>query len=325
MAVNGYNRYMQIGLLGLGKMGRNIAEKLMKDGHSVVVWNRSHETLDQLRAEKSEFIISGNLVITRSLEELDSTLQKPRIFWSMLPAGDPTSEIMDKLKEITETGDIVIDGGNAHYTDTENRAKAFAEKGVKFLGIGVSGGLHGFENGYPMMVGGDKEGYEYVKPLLESLAKPYGIHTYFGPGGAGHFVKMVHNGIEYGMMQSIAEGLGVLANSDYKFNLLDVTRNWQGGSIVASFLIDMAHAALTKDPSLSQADGYIDAKGEAQWTVEHAHAANVPVNVIEQALEFRKKSQFDKTVQETFAAKMVTALRHEFGGHELKRPQEKTS
>lgn len=316
---------MQIGLLGLGKMGRNIAEKLMGDHHEVVVWNRSHAVLDTLRVEKSEFIIKGNLVITRSFEELRNTLRKPRVIWSMLPAGEATSEVMKQLlDEVVEPGDIVIDGGNSHYTDTETRAKDFSAKGVRFLGIGVSGGLHGFENGYPMMVGGDNEAYEYIKPVLDSLAKPYGIHTYFGPGGAGHFVKMVHNGIEYGMMQSISEGMGVIAHSDYRFNMLDVLRNWQGGSIVASFLVDMAYLALSKDPTLSQSDGYLEATGEAEWTVQKAKEDKLPVNVIEQSLEFRKKAQYDKATQETFAAKMVGALRHEFGGHAQKHDEKTT-
>lgn len=304
-------------------MGRNIAEKLMGDHHEVVVWNRSHDVLETLRVEKSEFIIKGNLVITRSFDELRNTLRKPRVIWSMLPAGDPTNEVMKQLlDEVVETGDIVIDGGNAHYTDTEKRAQEFAQKGVKYLGIGVSGGLHGFENGYPLMVGGDRDGYEYIKPVLDSLAKPYGIHTYFGAGGAGHFVKMVHNGIEYGMMQSLAEGLGVIAHSDYRLNLLEVTRNWQGGSIVASFLLDMAYLALSKDPNLSQSDGYLNATGEAEWTIQKAKEDKLPITVIEQSLEFRKKTQYDKSAQETFAAKMVGALRHEFGGHAQKKPEE---
>jgi 6-phosphogluconate dehydrogenase len=313
---------MQIGLLGLGKMGRNIAEKLMADQHEVVVWNRSHEVLDKLRVEKSAFILKGHLVITRTFDELKTTLRKPRILWVMLPAGDPTETVLKEMtNEVVEEGDIIIDGGNANYQDTERRAEEFKQKGIRYLGIGVSGGLHGFENGYPLMVGGDKDAYEYVKPILDSLAKPYGIHTYFGTGGAGHYVKMVHNGIEYGMMQSLAEGLGVLARSDYKLNLLEVTRNWQGGSIVASFLLDMAHNALAKDPTLSQTDGYIAATGEAEWTVQKAKEEKIPIEVIEQSLEFRKKSQYDKATQETFAAKMVSALRHEFGGHAQKMPE----
>lgn len=313
---------MQIGLLGLGKMGMNIAVKLMDDKHQIAVWNRSSIVLDTLRTEKSNYIISGNLQITRSFEELKSTLRKPRIIWSMIPAGDPTNEVMAQVKGIVEQGDIVIDGGNSHYTDTDRRAQEFSQIGVKYLGIGVSGGLYGFTNGYPLMVGGDRDAYDYIKPLLDSLAKPYGKHTYFGQGGAGHFVKMVHNGIEYGFMQALAEGFGVIAKSDYRLSMIEVARNWQSGSIIASFLLDMAANVLTKDPSLSQADGYIQATGEGQWTVDKAHEDKVPIYVIEQALEFRKKSEYDTTIQDTYAAKLVTALRHEFGGHPLKRPQE---
>ena len=312
---------MQIGLLGLGKMGMNIAVKLMKEKHEVVVWNRSQEVLEQLRTERSQYIISGNFVITRSFDELKSTLRKPRVFWSMLPAGQATEEVIGHINEVVEQGDIVIDGGNSLYSDTDRRAQMFAQKSVKYLGIGVSGGLLGFDNGYPLMVGGDKDAYEYVKPILDSLTKPYGKHTYFGQGGAGHFVKMVHNGIEYGMMQALAEGLGVLAKSDYRYSLKDVTETWQSGSIVASFILDMAHNALQKDPSLSQPDGYIGATGEGQWTIDKARELSVPVPVIEQSLEFRKKSQFDKAIQATFAAKMVSAIRHEFGGHPVKHEE----
>lgn len=313
---------MQIGLLGLGKMGRNIAEKLIEGGHEVVVWNRSTEVLETLRAEKSEAIIKGSLVITHSIDELRNTLRAPRILWLMLPSGDPTSNILSQLKEQLEAGDIVIDGGNAKFTDTELRAKEFADKEMKYLGIGVSGGLYGLTNGYPLMAGGDKDAYDYVTPILDSLAKPYGKHTYFGPGGAGHFVKMVHNAIEYGMMQALAEGFGIIAKSDYKLDVAEVAKNWQSGSIVASFLLDMAANALSKDPSLSEYDGYINATGEAEWAIAQAREMKLPVGVIDQALEFRKKSQYDKAVQETYVAKMVAALRHEFGGHEQKAPPE---
>jgi len=309
---------MQVAILGMGKMGKNIAEKLLAAGHEVVVWNRSREVLDKMRVEKASYIVSQKLQIVHQLDELHDVLAKPRIVWLMLPAGDVTEETLTQLKDsIVDSGDIVIDGGNAFYEDTQKRSIAFEEKGIKFLGIGVSGGIHGLENGYPLMVGGNQSAYDYITVVLDSLAKPNGGHTYFGEGGAGHFVKMVHNGVEYGMMQSIAEGFATLAKSDYKLNLVDVGNNWQRGSIVASFLVYCAVSALIKDPQLSQFDGYIDAKGEGEWTVKTAKKLNVPIPVIEQALDFRKKSQYDKATQETFVAKMVAALRNEFGGHEI--------
>lgn len=299
-------------------MGRNIAEKLMLEGHNVVVWNRSREVLDKMRVEKASFILQQKLTIVHQLDELKDTLAKPRIVWLMLPSGDATEDILTELQEsIVDHGDIVIDGGNAFYEDTQRRSEAIEAKGIKFLGIGVSGGIGGLKNGYPLMAGGNQGAYDYITVILDSLAHPNGSHTYFGTGGAGHFVKMVHNGVEYGMMQAIAEGFAVLARSDYKFNLVNVGNNWQRGSIVASFLVYMAVTALIKDPRLDQFDGYIDAKGEGEWTVNTAKKLNVPVPVIEQALEFRKKSQYDKGTQETFVAKMVAALRHEFGGHEI--------
>ncbi len=309
---------MQIAILGMGKMGRNIAEKLMLDGHHVVVWNRSHEVLDRMRMEKANFIVEQKLQIIRQLDEFRDTLAKPRIVWLMLPAGAPTEEVLTQLQEgVIDQGDILIDGGNSFYEDTQKRYKAFEAKGIKYLGIGVSGGIYGLKNGYPLMVGGNHSAYDYLTVILDSLAKPNGSHTFFGEGGAGHFVKMVHNGIEYGMMQAISEGFGVLAKSDYRLNLVDIGNNWQKGSIVASFLVYEAVSALIKDPHLDQFDGYIDAKGEGEWTVQTAKNFKVPTPVIEQALEFRNKSQYDKGVQETFVAKMVAALRHEFGGHEI--------
>lgn len=310
---------MQVAVLGLGKMGRNIAVKLMQEGHEVVVWNRSRDVLDQMRQDESAFILSGKLALAHTIDELRDTLQKPRIIWSMLPAGDATENVMTQLldAQVVEQGDVVIDGGNAFYKDTERRSKIFEQKLVKYLGIGVSGGVVGLTNGYPMMVGGNQSGYEYIKPVLDSLAKPNGTHTYFGTGGAGHFVKMVHNGVEYGMMQAIAEGFAVLARSEYKPNLTNVGNNWQHGSIVSSFLVGMAVQAMSKDPNLDQFDGFIDAKGEGKWTIETAKEEHVPTPVMEAALEFRNRSQYDKGVQETFVAKLVAALRHEFGGHEI--------
>lgn len=315
---------MQIAILGMGKMGRNIAQKLMLEGHQVIAWNRSREILEQMRLEKADFIIKGKFQVVHSLEELREKFTRPRIIWVMLPSGEVTTNILEELQDnVIEHGDILIDGGNSYYVDTQERYEKFEEKGIKFLGVGVSGGIHGLENGYPIMVGGNKSAYEYMIPVLDSLAKPNGGHTYFGEGGAGHFVKMVHNGIEYGMMQSIAEGFGVLAKSDYKLNLVDVGNNWQRGSIISSFLVYMAVSALIKDPHLDQFDGYIDAKGEGEWTVEAAKTLNVPAPVIEQSLEFRKHSQYDKGIQDTFVAKMVAALRHEFGGHEIHVEEQK--
>lgn len=306
---------MQIGLLGLGKMGKQIAEKLMSDNHQVAAWNRTTDVLEQYRLEKPEYIVNQKLILTKTIGEFKTTLMKPRVIWSMLPAGDATESALQEIMDIVEPGDVVIDGGNANYKDTERRFAEFKAKGIKFLGIGVSGGVHAQENGCCLMVGGDKDGYEYIKPMLDSLIKPSGVHTYFGNGGAGHFVKMVHNGIEYGIMQSFAEGFGVMAKSDYHLNLGAVGNNWQRGSIVASFLLQMVIDALAKDPTLSHFEGIIGANGEGKWTVEKAKEEHLPIPVIEQSVEFRNRSQYDKAVQETFAAKLLSAVRQEFGGH----------
>src|SRR3990167_3069116 len=190
---------MQLGFVGLGKMGSRMVTKLVSEDHEVIVWNRSSGKVDELKLE----VKSEKLEVGETIKGLVSFLKKQRIIWSMLPAGGITQEIMDEVEKYVETGDIVIDGGNAHYTDTQKRYEHFKSKNIRFLGIGVSGGIIAAQDGYPLMAGGDKSAYDHIKPILDSLAKPTGGHEYFGEGGAGHFVKMVHNGIEYGIMQSI--------------------------------------------------------------------------------------------------------------------------
>lgn len=309
---------MQIGLLGLGKMGRGIMEKLLREGHEVVAWNRSKEIVEQIKIEKSDYVVSGKLKLSFSIEGMRESLANPRVFWLMLPAGEATDTILSEIASMTEPGDIIVDGGNSNYKDTDRRYKELTPKGIKYLGIGVSGGIHGLDDGFCIMAGGNKDGYDYIQPALESLSKPGAGYNYFGEGGAGHFVKMVHNGIEYGMMQALAEGFGVLARSEYNLNLLDVGIIYQQGSIVRSFLTDMAVNAL-QDPEFTKIEGVIASTGEGKWTVEAGKEFKVPVNVIEESLKFRDKSQYDKAVQNTFAAKMVAALRNQFGGHSVQK------
>lgn len=306
---------MKLGFIGLGKMGSRMVLKLLNEGHEVVVWNRSQAPIQELQLK----IKNEKLKISATTQDLVSQLSKPRVIWSMLPAGEPTQNILDEVSKFVEKGDIVIDGGNAHFTDTQKRSETFKAQSVKFLGIGVSGGLIAAENGYPLMVGGDKSAYDFIQPILESLSRPNGGFDYFGTGGAGHFVKMVHNAIEYGMMQAIGEGFGILEKSDYRFDLQKVAKLWQKGTIVSGFLIDRTADALTKDVSLSDISGSIPRGGEGDWAVAVAKDKKVPVSAIETSVAFRKDSEKNEAIQRTFAAKMVNALRHEFGGHEVKK------
>ncbi len=311
---------MKIGLIGFGKMGSRIAEKLLTEGHEVVGWNRSNETIENFKFKISNLKLNDSqFIVADDIEQLIKQLKAPRIVWLMLPSGVPTQTVLDEVAKYTQKDDIVIDGGNAFYQDTQKRNEEFSARGIRFLGIGVSGGIIAEKEGYPLMVGGDKSAYEYIKPVLDSLAKPGGGHEYFGYGGAGHFVKMVHNGVEYGMMQAIGEGFGVLQKAKYNFDLLKVAKLWQKGTIVDSFLIDRAKDALEKDANLADIVGEIAATGEAEWTINEAKKEDVPVGVIESSLEFRKKSLVENKVKESFAAKMVAALRREFGGHEVKK------
>lgn len=312
---------MKLGFIGLGRMGNRMVIKLLAEGHEVVVWNRGREKVDELISQAKP---DWKLTTADSIEDLVKKQVKPRIVWMMLPAGQATEENLmgpGGVAEFLEEGDVVIDGGNARFSDTQRRYEYFEGKGIKFLGIGVSGGIIAATDGYPMMAGGNREGYEYIKPVLDSLAKPGGGHEYFGEGGAGHFVKMVHNGIEYGIMQAIGEGFGVLEKSPYNLDLLNVAKLYQKGTLNSGFMMARTIEALEKDPKLAQITGYIEASGEGDWTIEQAKEEGVPVGIIEASRDFRSRSRQDEAVSGSFAARMVAALRNAFGGHEVKKKE----
>lgn len=309
---------MKIGFLGLGKMGQRMVAKLLADGHEVVVWNRSKDTVLEFLQEQDKYVLTGKLSDAAEIADFTKLLSDQKIFWVMLPAGPATQDILSQLDAIVMPGDIIIDGGNSFYKNTQKWFAHFEKKHIGFLGIGVSGGVLAAANGFPLMAGGDKSSYETIKPVLETLSHPHGGFNYFGTGGAGHFVKMVHNGIEYGMMQSIGEGFGVLDKGPYNVDLEKVADIWTKNTIVSGFLLNRAKDALQKDPKLEQIVGFIEENGEARWTVQLAKKLQVPLKVIADSLKFRQKSQKEKTVQKTFAARMVAALRHEFGGHKVK-------
>lgn len=305
---------MKIGFIGLGRMGSRMVEKLLEEGHEVVAWNRTSTRVEQVKSQSQ----SEKLGVATSIKDLISLLDKPRIVWLMLPAGEATQEILNEVENDIENGDVIIDGGNAHFSDTQRRYEAFKKKGVRFLGIGVSGGLIARKAGYPLMVGGDKSAYEDIKPILNSLSKPGGGHEYFGEGGAGHFVKMIHNGIEYGYMQSIGEGFGVLEKSPYDLDLVKVAKLYKKGTLVSGFMMDRTVDALEADPNLEKLDGVVGASGETKWTVEEAKKLGLPIEIIEESLAFREKSQKDSKISSSFAARMIAALRAVFGGHDIK-------
>lgn len=309
---------MKIGFIGLGKMGSRMVLKLLDESHESTVWNRSPQPTEEIKNQKSKIKNTNQkLKIAKTIKKLIQSLEKPRIVWSMVPAGEATESVLKEISKYVQKDDIVIDGGNAFYKDTERRYKQFKKRGVRFLGIGVSGGIIAARDGYPIMAGGDKSAYEFISPILDSLAKPHGRHEYFGEGGAGHFVKMVHNGIEYGIMQSLGEGFGVLDKSPYNLDLLRVAKLYQKGTLVSGFMLDRAVEALFQDPKLSKIIGIIEESGEGKWTVEQAKEEGVEVEIINRSLEFRRRSQKDKKVQNSFSARMVAALRHAFGGHKI--------
>jgi 6-phosphogluconate dehydrogenase len=300
---------MQLGLIGLGKMGGNMAERLREGGHQVVGFDFNADAVKRLSA-------SGN-VGASTLEELVKKLEGRRAIWIMVPQGAPVDETIAKLEPLLNPGDILIDGGNSYYKDSMRRHKEVTAKGFEFLDVGTSGGVWGLKEGYSMMIGGKSEPVEYLRPLFETLAPaPDKGWGHVGPGGAGHFVKMVHNGIEYGMMQAYAEGFTVMEKKEeLQLDLPQIAQIWRYGSVVRSWLLDLTADALAGNPTLDGLQAYVVDSGEGRWTVFEAIDLNVSAPVITESVIRRIRSREDNN----FTDRMLAIMRNEFGGHEVKK------
>jgi 6-phosphogluconate dehydrogenase len=297
---------MEIGFIGLGRMGANMVRRLLKGGHRVVAWNRT--------AEKTREIVSEGAEGAYSIQELVEKLQTPRIVWTMVPSGQATDDMINEVTPLLSKGDIIIDGGNSNFHDSIRRSKDLTAKGFQFMDAGTSGGIWGLKVGYCLMVGGEQATFDHVEPLLKTLAPPDG-YLLCGPAGAGHFVKMVHNGIEYGMLQAYGEGFEILhAAREYNLDLHAISHLWNQGSVVRSWLLELAEDAFQRDNQLAAIEGYVADSGEGRWTVQQAIDTDVPAPVITLSLLERFRSRQD----ESFTAKVIAALRNEFGGHAVK-------
>ena len=299
-------------MIGLGRMGMNMARRLLKGNHQVIAYNRTPKRTDE--------IVKEGAIGAYSLSELVEKLSPPRVVWLMLPAGPTIDDHLEQLKDLLSPGDMVIDGGNTYYKDDIRRAEMLAEKGIQYVDAGVSGGIWGLKVGYCTMVGGTKENYEYIEPILRTLA-PQDGYLYCGPTGAGHFVKMVHNGIEYGMMQAYGEGFEILEASPYaeSLNYAEVAHLWNQGSVIRSWLLELAEEAFKKDGKLSDIRGYVEDSGEGRWTVQQAIETDVAAPVIALSLLQRFRSR----KEDTFSDKVLAALRREFGGHAVVEAEKK--
>jgi 6-phosphogluconate dehydrogenase len=300
---------MDIAIIGLGKMGLNMATRLLHGGHRVVGFARSAETVD--------LAVKNGVEGAKSLEDAVAKLKAPRKVWVMVPSGQATDETIEALSNLLEKGDIVIDGGNSNYKDSIRHAEFLETKGIDFLDCGTSGGIWGLKEGYSLMIGGKPEVAEKLRPIFETLApapdKGWGR---VGPSGAGHYAKMVHNGIEYGMMQAFAEGFGILkGKQEFGLDLSQVSQIWQYGSVVRSWLLDLAALALQEDPDLSEIKPWVADSGEGRWTVFESIDLDVPAPVITLALQMR----FASRDEENFPARVLAALRNQFGGHAVKK------
>jgi 6-phosphogluconate dehydrogenase len=303
---------MQIGFIGLGRMGSNMVRRLVRDGHEVVAHNRTVEKAVELANEESA--AGHKLASAASVEELVQKLSKPRVAWIMVPAGDATEEQVRELLEHLEAGDTIVDGGNTNFHDDVRRHAMSAEHGVRYVDAGVSGGIWGLANGFCLMVGGEREAVEPIEPAFRSLAPENG-YLHAGPPGAGHYVKMVHNGIEYGLMQAYAEGFEIMHASDYALDLAAISDLWNHGSVVRSWLLELATDAFKKNgEGLSELKGWVADSGEGRWTVQEAIDRDVPAPVITLSLLMRFRSRQD----DSYGAKVLAALRNEFGGHAVK-------
>jgi 6-phosphogluconate dehydrogenase len=302
------NVHMEMGIIGLGRMGGNMAERLVQRGHRVVGCDPSPEAQERVRRVGVE--------TAGSISELAGMLrQTPRVIWSMVKSGDVTEKVLLETAANLKPGDILIDGGNSRFSDSQRRYEVMKEKGIPFLDAGTSGGIWGLTEGYCLMVGGDKEAFQAIEPLLRALAPENGL-LHAGPAGSGHYVKMVHNGIEYALMQSYAEGFEILKASPYPdLNLRDICDLWMHGSVVRSWLLELARDAFTKDPHLDNIVGYVEDSGEGRWTVQESieHAVPAPVIMLSLCLRFRSRQT------DSFSMKVLAALRNEFGGHAIRK------
>jgi 6-phosphogluconate dehydrogenase len=320
---------MQIGMVGLGRMGGNMARRLMRGGHEVVAYATDPAAVKQLAREGA----AG----ATTLDDLAAKLRAPRVAWVMVPAGAPTEQVVTDLAERMEAGDTIVDGGNSFYKDDVRRMKRLREKKIHYVDVGTSGGVRGLERGYCLMIGGERDVVARLDPIFRTLAPGTGTiartpgretlggtaehgYLYCGPSGAGHFVKMVHNGIEYGLMQAYAEGLDIFKNANsknldpdlrYDLNLADITEVWRRGSVVSSWLLDLTAQALAEHPTLSSYTGVVQDSGEGRWTVMAAIEEGVPADVISASLYARFRSR----QEHTFAEKVLSAMREKFGGH----------
>ncbi len=296
---------MRIGFIGLGRMGANMVRRLVRDGHEVVAFNRTPEKTREIMTEGAEGAFS--------VAELVAGLPAPRAVWIMVPAGDATEAMLDELMGLLEPGDTIVDGGNTNFHDDVRRYAKVGAKGLRYVDAGTSGGVWGLENGYCLMVGGDREAVEPLEPIFRTLAPADGYAHVGGPG-AGHYVKMVHNGIEYGLMQSYAEGFEILHASDYGLDLAQVAGIWRYGSVVRSWLLELLVDALGKGQDFPGVKGWVADSGEGRWTVQEAMERDVPAPIITLSLQARLRSRQD----ESYGAKVLAALRNEFGGHAIK-------
>jgi 6-phosphogluconate dehydrogenase len=296
---------MQLGFVGLGRMGGNMVHRLARGGHDVVAFNRSPGPVQEA--------VKNGATGASSLQDMVSKVRAPRVIWLMLPAGGVTDEYLNQLMEMCDPGDLFVDGANSRWKDTIVRADRIKARGFEFVDCGTSGGIWGLEVGYSIMAGGSPEAFARVEPAVRTLAPEDG-YGLVGPNGAGHFVKMVHNGVEYGMMQAYAEGFQILEKSNYGLDLTQVGKIWQHGSVVRSWLLDLAVSAFEKDPKLSDLEGWVDDSGEGRWTIEAAIDEDVPATVI----AFSLMSRFYSRDLNSFQWRVLAALRNEFGGHAVR-------
>lgn len=297
---------MLIGMVGLGKMGGYMSQRLTQDGHQVVGYNKDPVSKERVK--------EMGITLADNLKELVSKLEAPRVVWVMVPHGAPTDDTVTELSKFLSKGDIVIDGGNTRFTDDLTHAKQLEPKGIHFMDAGVSGGVWGLEVGYCLMVGGSNEDFAHVEPVFKTLAPKDG-YLHCGPVGSGHYVKMVHNGIEYALMQAYAEGFELMEASQYDLDAAKIAHLWGQGSVIRSWLLELTASALDNDPKLKSLEAYVSDSGEGRWTVEEAVNCAVPTPTIALALQMRFRSRQDNS----FAARLLAAMRHEFGGHAVKK------